>query len=95
MPVKETVANASVEPQKRSVLPETTWDQLTEPGAYVEVGSGDLYRIPQEAFISGLSPLIRKESRGASRMVKVSDNPFCTTLQARMISAEHNIEPNF
>ncbi len=85
----------SVEPQSRSVLPELSWQDIGEPGAYVERGSGDLYRIPQEALIKGSSPMIRKESLGASRLVQVSKNPFVTTLEARLTSAEHNIEPNF
>jgi hypothetical protein len=43
----------SVGPQRRMALPETTWESLDEPGAYVEVGSGDLHRIPKEALIPG------------------------------------------
>lgn len=73
---------------------ETTWDQISEPGAYVERGTGDLYRIPQEA-IGPASPMIRKQSLGASRLVKLSSNPFVTTLEARMLCAEANIHPNF
>jgi len=76
-------------------LMEIDWQDLNEPGAYVEAGSGDLYRVPKEALLSGASPLIRKESSGASRLVQISRNPFVTTLEARMICAEHNIEPNF
>ena len=94
MPVREA-SNTSIEPQQRSALPLVAWEDLAEPGAYVEAGSGDLYRIPQEALVSGASPIIRKESRGASRLLQVSKNPFCTTLYARMVSAEHNVEPNF
>ncbi len=86
---------ASVEPEHRTFLPELSWEDITEPGAYVEVGSGDLYRIPLEALIQGASPLIRKESVGASRLVRVSKNPFITTLEARMLCAEHNVAPNF
>jgi hypothetical protein len=37
----------------------------------------------------------RKESSGASRLVQVSKNPFITTLEARMLCAEHNVTPNF
>ena|SRR2546426_5674965 len=36
----------SVGPQRRIVLPEVTWESISEPGAYLEVGTGDLYRIP-------------------------------------------------
>jgi hypothetical protein len=91
----EQARMVSVQPQRRVTLPEVSWEGVTEPGAYVEVGSGDLYRIPKEALISGSSPVIRKESAGASRLVQLSLNPFITTLQARLLSCEHNIEPNF
>lgn len=88
-------ATKSVEPETRSFLPEMSWSDITEPGSYVEIGSGDLYRIPQEALIRGGSPLVHKESHGASRLVRVSEDPFVTTLQARLLCAEHNVRPNF
>ena len=73
--------NTSVEAQKRTKL--------------LELGTGDLFRIPKEALIAGSSPLIRKESAGASRLVQISPNPFITTFEARMVCAEHNVAPNF
>jgi hypothetical protein len=85
----------SMQPQSRNVLPEVSWEQINEPGTYVEVGTGDLYRIPKEALLPGSSPLIRKESLGASRLVQLSSNPFITTFQARMLACEHNVQPNF
>ena len=85
----------SIELQQGASLPEVSWQGLDEPGAYVERGTGDLYRVPKEALIPGASPVIRKESLGASRLVQLSKNPFVTTLEARMIACEHNIEPNF
>jgi hypothetical protein len=91
----EQTKTKSVEPQQRFALPEVSWDDVIEPGAYVERGSGDLYRIPKEALIAGGSPIIHKESIGASRLVQVSRNPFVTTLEARLRCAQHNIEPNF
>jgi len=91
----EQVRTKSVEPQQRFTLSEVTWDDLNEAGAYVERGSGDLFRIPKEALIPGGSPIIHKESNGASRLVQVSRNPFVTTLEARLRCAQHNIEPNF
>ena len=91
----EQVRNRSVQPQTRVVLAEVAWDELNEAGAYVERGSGDLYRVPKEALIPGGSPIIHKESAGASRLVQVSRNPFVTTLEARLCCAQHNIEPNF
>ena len=36
-----------------------------------------------------------KESRGASVLLKISEDPFITTFKARLMCAQHNIEPNF
>lgn len=74
---------------------QTTWEDLREPGAYVEEGSGDLFRVPQEALITGASPIISRVSNGASRFVRVSENPAVPLVKARMVAADHNIEPNF
>ncbi len=68
----EQARQTSVEPQSRFTLPEVSWEDLNEPGAYVERGSGDLYRVPKEALIPGASPIIHKESLGASRLVQLS-----------------------
>ena len=87
--------NTSVLPESRSSLLELSLEDINEAGAYVEKGSGDLYRIPQEALVRGGSPLIMKESRGASRLVQISKNPFVTDFEARHRCAQHNIEPNF
>jgi hypothetical protein len=91
----EEARMVSVEPEHREGLAEFSWQDIDTPGAYVELGTGDLYRIPKEALIQGCSPLVSKESSGASRLVRVSRNPFVTTLQARLICCEHNITPNF
>lgn len=91
----EQVKTKSVEPHQRFTLSEVCWDELNEAGAYVERGTGDLYRVPKEALIPGGSPIIHKESAGASRLVQISRNPFVTTLEARLRCAQHNIEPNF
>jgi hypothetical protein len=87
--------SSSIQPQHRSALLQTTWEELREPGAYVEEGSGDLFRVPQEALITGASPIIARVSSGASRLVRVSENPAVPLMKARMVSADHNIEPNF
>lgn len=85
----------SVQSSRRHTLTEITWEEINDAGAYVERGSGDLYRFPKEALIPGASPSIVKESRGASVLVKLSDDPFVTTFKARLLAAQHNIEPNF
>lgn len=46
-------------------------------------------------LVTGASPMIVNESKGASRLVLVSRNPFGTLLEARLQAARHNVEPNF
>ena len=87
--------NASMAPESRTSLLEVSWEDVSEPGAYVEKGTGDLYRIPQEALIKGASPIIMKESHGASRLVQISKDPFVTALEARHRCAQYNVSPNF
>lgn len=91
----EQTYTASVQPTHRTSLPEFTWDDVNDPGTYVERGTGDLYRIPKEALVKGSSPMIVKESLGASRLVQLSRDPFITTLEARLRCAQNNIQPNF
>jgi len=95
MPRNGEMATQSAQATRRSTLPEMNWESISEPGAYVERGGGDLYRVPKEALLPGASPCIIKESRGASVLVKVSDDPFVTTFKARLVAAQHNIDPNF
>ena len=85
----------SVEGAHRAPLPEINWEDVNEAGAYVEQGSGDLFRIPKEALIEGGSPIVVKESNGASRLMQLSKDPFITTLEARLLCAQHNVHPNF
>ena len=84
----------SAQPSHRVAFQEIPWEEIHVPGAYVERGTGDLYRVPQEA-IGPASPVIAKQSLGASRLVKISNNPFVTTLEARMLCAEANLQVNF
>ena len=81
-------------PEARTTLPVVPWKEINSAGAYVEEGTGDLYRIPSEA-LGPASPIIAKESRGASRFVKVSPNPYVTLHEARLAAANENIVPNF
>lgn len=81
--------------QKHQSLQQLSWEEIHEPGAYVEVATGSLYRVPEEALLKGASPLIRRESVGGSQLVQLSKNPFILSLEARMVCAEHNIQPNF
>ena len=89
-----TDSKATAFPKQQS-LQQLSWEEINEPGAYVEVATGTLYRVPQEALLKGASPLIKKESAEGSPFVQLSKNPFILSLEARMVCAGHNIQPNF
>jgi hypothetical protein len=86
---------ASIEREQRHALPEYSWEEINEPGTYVEKETGDLYRIPREILIQGAPPLICRASLRISRLVQLSKNPFVTTFVARIICAEHYLKSNF
>jgi hypothetical protein len=79
----------------RRTLRPLAWDEINEPGAYVEVSSGKLYRITRESLPVGKSPVRPGSSEPASPVVQLSKDPFIVELAARMICVDHNIRPNF
>ncbi len=90
----EHAVSMSTQPSHRVAFAEVSWGELHEPGAYADRDTGDFYRVPLEA-IGPVSPLITKQSLGGSRLLRLSGNPFVTTLEARMLCAECNVTPNF
>ena len=87
----EQVKTKSIEPHTRFALPEVNWDELNEPGAYVERGSGDLYRVPKEAIIPGGSPIIHKESVGSVASGAGQQESVCNNTRgaAALCAAQH------
>lgn len=92
---------------KRPPLRRLAWEQISEPGAYVELATGVLYRVPPETLAGGASPLVERRGlegpqpvAGArppcdSQFVQISGNPHIFSLGARMICVEHDIQPSF
>jgi len=76
-------------------LPEFSWRGIKDPGAYVDMASGELFRISQDALVPNSSPIIRRESILPSRLFKISDDPAIPSHEARMICIRNNIKPNF
>jgi len=102
---------ASTQPpaiRKHQILKPLAWEEIREPGAYVEVSTGTLYRVREETLIEGAASLIEMESEAGSQLVQVdrkpfalskfvqlSKNPLIFSLGARMICANHDIQPRF
>jgi len=84
-----------VEAEQARKLVECTWHDIEQPGAYVDLETGYLYRIPTEALRQRAAPLIRRESMRVSSLIRVSKDPCVTTQAARLICCKHNITPHF
>jgi hypothetical protein len=105
----ENVLMTTVNPNRqRGPLKPLAWKEINEPGAYVDLTTGALYRVPPQALVDGAEPLIEKQqgpdsqllqanglSFDRSQFVQVSRNPFIVALGARLICVEHHIRPAF
>lgn len=72
---------------------EVAWEEINEPGAYVEIATGKLYRISGESLPVGNSRL--GGDAPTSPLVRLSTDPFIFALGARMLCVEHHIWPDF
>ncbi len=76
-------------------LTEFFWNQIEEPGAYLEIETGHLYRSPARALSPGSSPIIKKETMDLGRFVKISKDPFIPRPRALVICYDHGLRPRF
>jgi len=76
-------------------LNECTWENIKQPGAYVERSTGHLYRFQNDSLLRGSSPVISVLSATPSTFVKLSDDPNVIVSKARTIAADADIKPNF
>jgi hypothetical protein len=70
-------------------------EEISEPGAYVDIATGALYRVPAGVLHKRVSAAIWKDTADGSQFVLVSKNPYIISLEARIICAAHDIHFNF
>ena len=70
-------------------------DAITEPGAYVCRGSGDLIRVPRVGRSSGNAELIKKHGSEPIYVVQVSEDPFIPISRVRLAAANLDIQIGF
>lgn len=78
----------------RSLHP-LAWEEISEPGAYVDLATGTLHRVSHEALHKRALPVSGEDGAAGSQLVRVSTNPSIFPLGARIICAKYNIQPNF
>jgi hypothetical protein len=92
---EESIMNLKEGSSNQVALSESTWENIKQPGAYVERTTGHLYRFPSDALVRGSSPVISILSSNPSTFVKLSDDPNVIVSKARTIAADADIKPNF
>jgi len=70
-------------------------DQISEPGAYVSRGSGDLIRVPTSGASVGGPELMEKNASDPVFVMRISVDPFLPISRARMLAANLDIEISF
>jgi hypothetical protein len=84
------------DPQKKSQrLNVSNWNDVTSPGCYLFIGSGDLARVTADAVQLGHSPLITFTSNGSSQVAKLADDPTTVISKLRQIAADSDYAVNF
>lgn len=79
--------------QTAQQFPEFTWDEVSQPGCYV-AQDGDLYSVPS-ASIGPVQRLTAKSQRNPMTVTLISSDPHLSISQARQLSLQAGIQPNF
>lgn len=90
-----TKGETSAAERRTQRLIEMPWNDIEHPGCYLVIGSGDLIRVPQEALLTGHSPVITVTSNGETRVAKLTDNPATPISTLRTIAADNDFTVNF
>ena len=77
----------------RRTLRSLAWSEIDQPGTYVEVSTGNLYRITEESL--ALRKSFARPGDSGPVVAQLSTDPFILELAARIACAEHNIPTNF
>ncbi len=73
----------------------SAFDNITDTGTYVCNWSGHLLRVPEDAVKPGRSPLIDMRGKEQLIVTKISQDPFITLTQARIVASDLDQEVNF
>ena len=85
----------SIEQAIKGQLPVFQWGSINEEGAYVDMRSGTLYRVFQEALAPGHSPVIELEGRNSGPFARISDDPQVERDTARLVCKTYNLQASF
>ena len=76
-------------------VPWKALSEISEPGAYVCRGSGDLMRVPRVGGSVGDEELAEKNDREPIEVTQISRDPFIPISKARIAAANLDVEISF
>jgi len=71
-----------------SILP---LNQVNKPGAYLDLKTGKLFRVPKEGLRKGDGSIILINSERETLVSRLSDDPYIPRAKAKLIAANHNL----
>lgn len=69
--------------------------EIHDAGAYVNIDTGSLFRIPDEALSKGHSPVLEIVSLTGPMVSKICEDPWVPINKARQLAADADIQINF
>lgn len=80
---------------KNLLNPRVPFTDIHEPGTYVSISTGNLFRIPEEALAKDRSPVLEIVSETGTMMTKLGDDPWMPISKARQLAADADLCVNF
>ena len=84
-------------PQPHSTAARVTgpFSAINEPGCFVNVADGTLFRIPPDGLAPGRSPVISVTSKSEFMVTRISADPWIGVSKARQLAADLDVPVNF
>ena len=76
-------------------LPILPLNQVNQPGAYLDLHTGNLYRVPPEGLKVGNGSVIVITCEAETMVCKLSDDPYILKNKAKLIASDNNHWTNF
>ena len=75
--------------------PRIPFCEIREPGTYINMETGSLFRVPEDALNKGHSPVMDIVSKTGPVCYKLCDDPWVPINKARLLAADADIQINF
>jgi hypothetical protein len=75
--------------------PRMRFSEIQDQGAYVNLDTGSLFRMPEEALAKGRTPVFEIVSLTGPTVCRICDDPWVPISKARQLAADGDILINF